>query len=140
MVQGGTGGQRKKIIYYSIFLFSIPNNNNGTSSGLIFGFLDFWPGLLEGLSACPALSPPGLPSSPPCTFLSYMAGTDRPKSAGPGWRSRPGQYTLWIIQARTAETYPRSEIQLSYFILKNFNIFPYSKCFDTLATYKLGMV
>ena len=37
---------KKKKSFYGIFSFSIPNNNNGPSSGLIFRFLDFWPGLL----------------------------------------------------------------------------------------------
>ena len=37
-------GAKKK--NYGIFLFSIPNNNNEPSSGLIFWFFDFWPGLV----------------------------------------------------------------------------------------------
>ena len=36
---------KKKNDFFGIFLFSIPNNNNGPSSGLIFLFLGFWPGL-----------------------------------------------------------------------------------------------
>ena len=48
IVQGGTGGQRKeKKLFFGIFLFSIPNNNNGPSSGLIFFY--FW---ILGLVYC----------------------------------------------------------------------------------------
>ena len=37
----------KKKYFYGIYFFSIPNNNNGPSSGLILEFMDFWPGLMS---------------------------------------------------------------------------------------------
>ena len=43
----------KKKSIYGIFFISMPNNNNGQSSGLIFGFLDFWPVLIEQPLASP---------------------------------------------------------------------------------------